>query len=406
MDLDYYVGIDWSSDHHDIVALDKEANKVRTFQVKHSVEGLKQLCDILKDLAQGDPTRVGVIIETSHGLLVSALIDAGFTVYHVNPKESERRRKPSGAKTDPIDAHNLAKMLRSEIKDMKPLKPSSETIAELRQLTRDQNGLIQTQTALVNQFRACLLDYFPAFIGLFSDLDLDITLAFLRRYPTMERALKLSVERLTEFLRAHRHPTPHETARKIHAKLREPQLTAKPHIVRTKSRLALALVEQMQVLKKQIGSYDKEITALFQSHSDGVIFASLPRAGKRLAPRLLAEWGDDRTRFDSAQEVGALAGTSPTPYQSGKFSQPRFRWSCVKDFRYALQLFAWGSTFSEPWAHDYYDTLCKRGKKHHEAVRALANVWVRIIFAMWKNYQPYDRDVFLAAQTVHRRQIA
>ena len=160
------------------------------------------------------------------------------------------------------------------------------------------------------------------------------------------------------------------------------------------------------MLKKQIASYDKEITALFQSHSDGVIFASLPRAGKRLAPRLLAEWGDDRTLFDSSQEVGALAGTSPTPYQSGKFSQPRFRWSCVKDFRYAPQLFAWESTFSEPWAHEYYNAHRRRGKKHHEAVRALANVWVRIIFAMWKNHQPYDREVFLAAQNAHQRRVA
>lgn len=404
--MDYYVGIDWASDHHDIVILDKEGDKVRSLQVKHSVEGLKHLCDTLKDLTQGDLARLGIIIETSHGLLVSTLIDEGFTVYHVNPKESERRRKASGAKTDPIDANNLAKMLRSDIKDLKPLKPSSEATAELRQLTRDQNGLIQTQTGAVNQFRACLLDYFPAFPGLFSALDLDISLAFFRRYPTPEKALKPSVQQLTEFLRAHKHPNPNGTARQVFAKLREPQLKAKPHVVRVKTRLALALVEQLQVLKKQIKDYDKEITALFQSHSDRMIFASLPRAGERLAPRLLAEWGDDRTRFDSAQEVQALAGTSPTPYQSGKFSRPRFRWSCVKDFRYALQLFAWGSTLSEPWAHEYYDAQRKRGKKHHEAVRALANVWVKIIFAMWKNYQLYDREAFLAAQMAHRRQVA
>jgi transposase len=404
--MDYYVGIDWASDHHDIQALDKEGDKVKSFQVKHNVEGLQQLCGTLTNLAQGDPSRVGILIETSHGLLVSALIDAGFTVYHVNPKESERRRKGSGAKTDPIDAHNLAKMLRSEIKDMKPFKPSSEAIAELRQLTRDQNGLIQTQTAFINQLRACLLDYFPVFPSLFSELDRDISLAFLRRYPTLEKALKLSIEQLAGFLRAHRHPHPNEAARQIHAKLREPQLTAKPHVVRAKSRLAIALIEQLQVLGKLIKSYDKEITALFQSHSDRVIFASLPRAGKRLAPRLLAEWGDDRTRFDSAEDPGALAGTSPTPYQSGKFSQPRFRWSCVKDFRYAMQLFAWESTLSEPWAREYYDAQRRRGKKHHEAIRALANVWVRIIFAMWKNYQPYDRAVFLAAQNAHQRRIA
>ena len=143
--MDYYAGIDWASDHHDIQVLDKEGNKERAFQAKHTAEGLQQLCSTLKNLVQGDLSRLGIIIETSHGLLVSTLIEQGFTVYHVNPKESERRRKGSGAKTDPIDANNLAKMLRSELKDMKPIKPSSDAIAELRQLTRDQNGLIQTQ---------------------------------------------------------------------------------------------------------------------------------------------------------------------------------------------------------------------------------------------------------------------
>ena len=404
--MDYYGGIDWATEHHDIVVLNKEGDKVSAFQVEHSFEGLRHLCDTLKKLVQGDLSRLGVIIETSHGLLVSTLLDEGFTVYPVNPKESENRRKASGAKTDPIDANNLAKMLRSDLKDMKPFKPSSDAIVELRQLTRDQNGLIQTQTALVNQLRACLLDYFPVFPGLFSDLDLPISLAFLRRYPTPEKAMKPSVEYLAKFLRAHRHPTASEAACRIFAKLREPQLKAKPHIVRAKSRLALALAEQMQMLKKQIKAYDKEITALFRVHSDSMIFDSLPTAGKRLAPRLLAEWGDDRTRFDYAQEVRALGGTAPTPYQSGKFSRPRFRWSCVKDFRYALQFFAWETTLSEPWAREYYDAQRKRGKKHHQAVRALANVWVKIIFVMWKNHQPYDRDIFLAAQKAHRRVIA
>lgn len=404
--VDYYVGIDWASDHHDVQVLDKEGNEVCSFRVGHNPEGLRQLCQNLKKLAGGDPSRVAIAIETNQGLLVSALLDEGFLVYPVNPKESERRRKSSGAKTDFIDANNLAKMLRAEIKNMKPFKPSSETIAELRQLTRDQNGLIQTKTALVNQLRACLLDYFPAFIDLFSDLDGDTSLAFLRRYPTLEKASRLGVEQLTEFLRAHRYPCPYEAARLIHAKLRQPQLTAKPPVVRAKSRLAVALAEQIQVLKKQIASYDKEITALFRSHPDSVIFASLPGAGKRLAPRLLAGWGDDRARFASAQEVGALAGTSPTPYQTGKFSRPRFRRSCMKDFRYALQLFAWESTKSEAWAREYYDNHRRRGKSHHQAVRALANVWVRIIFAMWKNHRPYDREIFLAAQMAHRRQVA
>ena len=404
--MDFYVGIDWATDHHDILALDRDGDKVLALQVAHSAEGLNRLCDALRKLAQGDPSQLGIVAETSHGLLISTLLEEGFTIYPVNPKESENRRKASGAKTDLIDANILAKMLRSDYKDMKPFRPGSETVVELRQMTRDQNKLIQGGTALQNQLRACLLDYYPAFVGLFTDLDSGVSLAFLHRYPTPEKAGRLSIQQLAEFLRANKHPKPNEAARRIFEALRKPQLRARPHIIRAKSRLALALVEQLQVLKRQIGEYDKEIAALFQSHSDSMIFASLPGAGGRLAPRMLAEWGDDRNRFSLAREVQALAGTSPTPHQSGKFSRPHFRWSCAKDFRYAMQVFAWQSTSHEPWAREYYDSQRRRGKKHHQALRSLANIWVRVIFAMWQTGKPYDRDVFLAAQTKHRRLVA
>ena len=58
------------------------------------------------------------------------------------------------------------------------------------------------------------------------------------------------------------------------------------------------------------------------------------------------------------------------------------------------------------WALAFYQRKVSEGKKHHEAVRALANVWVRIIFAMWQNHQPYDQEIFVAAQKKHQKQIA
>jgi len=78
-------------------------------------------------------------------------------------------------------------------------------------------------------------------------------------------------------------------------------------------------VHQLEPLLEQIKEYDKEIERLFKLHSDSMLFASLPGAGMRLAPRLLAEWGDDRERFLNASVVQALAGTSPVLYQSGKY---------------------------------------------------------------------------------------
>ncbi len=105
-------------------------------------------------------------------------------------------------------------------------------------------------------------------------------------------------------------------------------------------------------------------------------------AGKRVAPRLLAEWGDDRDRYASYESVAALACTSAVPWQSGRYARAPKRFACVKHFRHALYTFAWLSTEPESWALAYYQRKRSEGKSHSMAVRARWNIWVRIMFAM------------------------
>jgi len=116
------------------------------------------------------------------------------------------------------------------------------------------------------------------------------------------------------------------------------------------TRLMLALVAQLQPLMAQIAAYDKEISTLFLTHPDHDLFASLPRAGKRLAPRLLAEIGDDRDRYAAAASIQALGGTSPVLFESGRYSKAHRRLGCIKPLRNALQQFAGQSTQKEAWA--------------------------------------------------------
>jgi hypothetical protein len=168
----------------------------------------------------------------------------------------------------------------------------------------------------------------------------------------------------------------------------------------------LALVQHLLLLFDQLAAYDKEIARLFQAHADQPIFNGLPGAGKRLAPRLLAEWGDDRSRYASAASVQALGGTSPVPFESGKHASVQQRHACIKPLRNALFQFAWQSTFQEPWAEADYQRKRQEGKTHSMAVRALSNVWVRIIYALWRKHEPYQAATFLAAQQAHGRLVA
>src|SRR5260370_33266463 len=72
---------------------------------------------------------------------------------------------------------------------------------------------------------------------------------------------------------------------------------------------------------------------------------------------------------------------------------------------FVLHQFAWQSTQTEAWARDYYLCLRKEGKSHSEAVRALANLWVRIIFAIWNKKEGYQTSTFEAAQQLHAKSV-
>jgi transposase len=119
---------------------------------------------------------------------------------NVNPRTVDRKRGASFAKTDLIDAYLLAKTGRADLQDLHRLTPDSEKVAELKQLTRDQDSLIQMQTRLINQLTACLKAYYPVALELFSKLQQPSTLRFLQAFPTPESAMKASPEQITQLL--------------------------------------------------------------------------------------------------------------------------------------------------------------------------------------------------------------
>ncbi len=342
----WYVGLDWADTHHDVDVLDEAGKRVGARRFAHSHEGLNELKQFVLSIT-ASPDQLACIVETNHGLLITFLLEAGFPVYPVNPKTANQLRKAAGAKTDQIDAHLLAKIGRLDLAELRRLEPDSATVAELKTLTRDQDALIQTQTRLVNQLTACLKEYY------------------------------------------------------IFEELPRPQLVGSPVIVRAKSRLMLSVVKQLLVVIEEIASYDEAISTLFLTHKDQQMWHSLPRAGKRLAPRLLAEWGDDRRRYADATSVQTLAGTAPVPFQSGNYAKAHKRFACVKPLRNALHQFAWQSTRKEAWALAYYQRKRAEGKTHSMAVRALANVWVRIIYCMWEHETCYQTATFEAAKLAH-----
>jgi len=349
----WYAGSDWADDHHDGLVLDEKGHQVGSLRVSHTSQGLTKLNTFLEQII-GTPSKEELvcIIETTHGLLIAHLLEAGWPVYPVNPRTVDRRRSASGAKTDLIDAYLLAKTGRADFADLHRLTPESEKIAELKMLTRDQDALIQMQTRLVNQLTACLKAYYPVALDLFAKLHQKSTLLFLQTYPTPQAAMAASVAQIQQTLRQAKHPHPTAVAASIFERLHQPHLQAEAVTTRTKARLMLVGSRQLLPRIEQIGKTDKEIHPLFLTHEDQALFASLPRAGQRLAPRRLPEIGDDRSRYQDESLLQALGGTSPVLFQSGTYSKAHRRLGCIKPLRNALHQFAWQSTQSEPWARD------------------------------------------------------
>jgi transposase len=149
----WFAGIDWADAHHDVAIVDELGRQCGALRVAHSAAGVETLVTYLRSYSAGpdassetpaEPEQVACIVETTHGLLITALLEAGFPVYPVNPKTLQHWRKPSGAKTDQIDAYLLARKGRSDLGELRRLEPDSPLVQELKLFTRDQDALVQT----------------------------------------------------------------------------------------------------------------------------------------------------------------------------------------------------------------------------------------------------------------------
>src|SRR5229473_6803076 len=235
--LMWYTGIDWADEHHDALTIDEKGHQMGSIRVDHSPQGFAKLDTFLGQIIGSESKEhMACMIETTHGLLIMHLLEAGWPVYPVNPRTVDRRRSASGAKTDLIDAYLLAKTGRADLADLHRLTPDSAKVAELKQLTRDQQTLIQMQTRLVNQLTACLKAYYPVALDLFSKLQQRSTLVFLQAYPTPQAARAASLKEIQQQLKQTRYPGAKLAAQQMAAHLQQPHLQADAVTARTKAR--------------------------------------------------------------------------------------------------------------------------------------------------------------------------
>jgi transposase len=394
---DVTCGIDWARDDHAVSVVNARGREICRCSVEHSAAGLRELLAVLARNGAREAA-----IERPDGPVVDALLEAGITVVVISPNQIKNLRGrygSAGNKDDRFDAYVLADTLRTDRARLAPLTPDSPATVTLRRACRARKDLVSHRVAVANQLRAHLRNAFPGAVGLFAEIDSPISLRFLARFATQDRADWLSPRRLAAWLASAGYSGRTDPA-VLHARLAAAPRGATGDDGTTQAHVTAALHAVLTTLADQIKALSGQIGGQLARHADAHIFTSLPRSGTVRAARLLGEIGDCRTRFPTPEALACLAGAAPSTRQSGKIRTVSFRWSCDKQLRDAVTDFAGDSRRASPWATDLYNRARARGHDHPHAVRILARAWLFVIWHCWQDGVAYDPVRHRALQTL------
>lgn len=399
-DFAAYIGIDWADRKHDLCLLD---NQNQTWE--HStIESTPQaIADWVNQLRQRyGEAKVLVGLEQKRGPLLYALCQYdNLVLVPINPRTVANYRKafqPSRAKSDPIDAKLIVELMQRHGDKLDIWSAGCPKHRALRQWVESRRMLVGEKVRLTNRITAALKSYFPQILGWFEDKHTIAFCEFLEQFPNLQAAQAATAEQLKQFFRAH-HIIRNATIQRRTSQIQQagPPLTLDEAIVIPAQALTQSLVALLKVVLVQLIEFEAQIEALFASLPDAELFQSLPGAGPHLAPRLLAAFGEDRTRFNCAQSFMSYIGIAPVKEESGKKHWVHWRWSCPIFLR---QTFVEWVDHARPhslWSQAFYKQQRLAGKSHQKAIRALAYKWGRILWRCWQDGTPYDEEKYLAA---------
>jgi len=390
-----FVGDDWAEDHHDVEVMDEAGTVLVRKRLPEGAGGMARLHALVGGLLgeDADDSEVLVGIETDHGPWVMALLAAGYRVYPVNPQQSARfraRHWVSGAKSDAGDAHVLADMVRTDSHQLREAAGDSAEAAGIKVLARTHKTMIWERTREVQRLRHQLLEYFPAALEAFGDLDAPDVLELLAKAPDPQRARKLTRAQVSAALKRARRRNIPDKATAILAALRGEQLAQPAALTAAYAATVRSLIAVIAALNEQVTVLEEQVREHFGRHPDAEIILSQPGMGAILGARVLAEFGDDPGRYRDGKARRNYAATSPITRASGKRKIVAARFVHNDRLVDALNAQAFTALTASPGARAYYDELRTRGISHNDALRRLANRLVGILHGCLKTRTLYD----------------
>jgi transposase len=342
----WFVGIDWGSQQHQVCVLDRDRRLVGARAVDHDGASLAQLAAWLWTSSAGQPQRVSVAIEVPRGTIVEGLVERGFHVFAINPKQLDRfrdRHSVAGAKDDRRDAFVLADSVRTDQPSFRRLQLDAPHLILLRELSRVEETLLEEFRRSANRLREQLHRFYPQMLQLCAAADEPWLWDLLHLAPTPAHAMLLSEEQVQRVLKAHRIRRIKASA--VLACLQAPALPVAPGTPEAAQAHCGFLLPCLRVLAEQLQACSQQVSTLLRtmadepgeggSPSDVAIVQSLPGVGRKITAWLFAEAAQPLAERDY-QVLRTHSGVAPVTKQSGKRRQVVMRHGCNLRLRHAL----------------------------------------------------------------------
>lgn len=399
-DFQHFVGIDWGSDKHRVCLMDGAGKIIEERWVEHNGHSLTELVDWLRRQTLESPSVLAAAIELPRGAIVETLLEHGFAVFSINPKQLDRfrdRYSPAGAKDDRRDAFVLADSLRTDMHCFHAVRLDEPAMIRLRELSRLEDEISQELNRATNRLREQLHRFFPQLLQLSESADEPWLWTLFEQAPFPAQAAKLSEAKITRILDEHR--IRRIRAAEVRATLKTKPLTLAPGAGEAAAEHALMLLPRLRLLHRQRTDLARRISTLLEEltapaegqseHRDAAILLSLPGLGRKVAATMLSEASQAIAERDY-HALRCYSGTAPITHQSGKKKVVLMRQGCNERLRNALYHWARVSVVCDPRSKKVYASMRARGHSHGRALRGMADRWLQVLISMLRNRTLYD----------------
>jgi transposase len=406
-DTRWFAGIDWASQTHQACLIDAGGKIIGERAFAHGGAGLAELCAWLLTMSGADPAAIAVAIEVPHGPIVETLLERGFQVDAVNPKQLDRFRDRftvAGAKDDRRDAHVLADSLRTDRHCFRGLAAEDPVVIELREWSRMAEDLQQERNRLANRVREQLWRYYPQALAVSDDLAADWFVELWTAVSTPAKAARIRESTVERILKAHR--IRRFAAAEVLQILRQPSLTVAPGTAEAASAHIRTVAERLTLVNRQIREAHRRLDGLCAELAEGdretppgqkpeqrdvTILRSLPGVGRIVLATLLAEASQPLRRRDY-HALRTLSGVAPVTKRSGKRCIVIMRQACHIRLRSAVYHWARVAIQHDELSRRRYAELRKRGHSHGRALRSVADRLLAVTCAMLTRQVPFDPE--------------